>query len=100
MYNENQGDDIMHSANIKIANKMGLHARPASQFVACANKFKSKITIRKLNDSSIVNAKSIVNVLSAAISHGTSVVISAEGVDETKAITALVDLIKDGFGEI
>ncbi|MEG1686852.1 MAG: HPr family phosphocarrier protein, partial [Angelakisella sp.] len=50
----------MYSKKVTIMNKTGLHARPASDFIGCASKFKSKIVIKKLNDEEEANAKSIV----------------------------------------
>lgn len=86
----------MQSNQILIKNKTGLHARPASEFVKAAGKFKSAITI-EFKDKKI-NAKSIVHVLSAGISAGSTIVLTAEGEDEQQAIETLTDVI-DKFEE-
>lgn len=80
-----------------IANKSGLHARPASQFVQTANKFKSSIYVEK-NDKRL-NGKSILSILSGCITQGTKVCLVIEGQDESLAEDALVGLIKSNFGE-
>ena len=90
----------MYSKQVTIHNPSGLHARPASEFVAAAAKFKSRITIRKDEDGAReVNAKSIVMILSQALVTGTTVQITANGEDEMTAVDSLVALIESGFGE-
>lgn len=90
----------MYSKQVTIHNPSGLHARPASEFVAAAAKFKARITIRKDEDGAReVNAKSIVMILSQALVTGTTVQITANGEDEMTAVDALVALIEGGFGE-
>jgi len=90
----------MYSKSVTIHNPTGLHARPASEFVAAAVKFKSRITIQKEEEGAKdVNAKSIVMILSQAMVAGTTVCISANGEDEVAAVDTLVELIEGGFGE-
>jgi catabolite repression HPr-like protein len=71
--------------------KTGLHARPAALFVQEANKFSSEIFVEK--DDKKVNAKSIMGIMSLAISTGTEVFISAEGSDAEQAVNALAILV-------
>ena len=84
----------MTSRTITIINPSGLHARPASEFVAEAKKFGSSITIRDLSDENgeAVNAKSIVMLLTLGIGPGTKVEITAEGPDEAEAVGSLFRL--------
>ena len=91
----------MYSKQTTIANITGLHARPASDFIAAANKFKSDITIRRLQGEDLeeANAKSIVHLLTLGLSQGEDVEISAEGDDEQLAVDSLIDLIDSKFGE-
>lgn len=89
----------MYSRRVTILNKTGLHARPASEFIGLAGKFKSKITIKRLDDEEEANAKSIVMLLSLGLGQGTEVEITAKGEDETEAVDALVALIETRFGE-
>lgn len=69
----------------------GLHARPAARFVQEANKYNAEIYIVKGNKQ--VNAKSIMGVMSLAVSTGTEITITAEGPDEQLAIEALVEIV-------
>ncbi len=80
-----------------IVNSLGLHARPAAQIVRLANRFAADITIAK--DGSGVNAKSIMGVMMLAAECGSSVSIRAEGADADAAVTALAELVAQGFGE-
>ena len=90
----------MYKRQTTVVNKMGLHARPASEFVATAGKFKSAIRIRNLsNNSDEANAKSIVILLSLSLTKGALVQVSAEGEDETRAVDTLISLIDSGFGD-
>ncbi|AEE90893.1 MAG: HPr family phosphocarrier protein [Tepidanaerobacter acetatoxydans] len=87
----------MFQQNVTVKNKTGLHARPAALFVQTANKFKSEVFIEK--DGKKVNAKSIMGVMSLAVSQGTQITISAQGEDEKEAVEKLVELIESKFGE-
>jgi phosphocarrier protein len=46
---------------IEIVNSLGLHARPAAQFVRTASRFESRVTIRAGDRSA--DAKSLMGVL-------------------------------------
>jgi len=87
----------MYEKTVVVKNKTGLHARPAAMFVQTANKFKSEIFLEK--EGKKVNAKSIMGVMSLAVSQGTTVIISAQGDDEREAVEALVELVESKFGE-
>lgn len=82
---------------LKIINKLGLHARASSKFVEVTNKYKSEIFI-EFNDIK-VNAKSILGLLSLAISFEDEFEIFIEGEDEDKALDEINSLIKNKFGE-
>ena len=89
----------MYQVTTTVANKSGLHARPAAAFVASAMKFKSDIRIKNNRTDKENNAKSMVMLLSLAITSGTEVTITANGADEQAAAEALKALIEGGFGE-
>ena len=91
----------MVEKNFVVKNETGLHARPASDFIALANKFRSKIFIQNMDeeDSCKANAKSIVMLIAQGLGKGVTAEISAEGEDEKEAVEALAALIKSKFGE-
>ena len=74
--------------------KMGLHARPAALFVQEANKYTSEIYVKKGDRA--VNAKSIMGIMSLAVSSGTEITLSADGPDEEQAVEALSAMISKG----
>ncbi|GMA57757.1 phosphocarrier protein [Alicyclobacillus sacchari] len=82
---------------VELKNPSGLHARPASLFVAEANKFAAEIFVEAKGKR--VNAKSILGLLTLAISQGTTINIIAEGSDAEQAVEALYNLVASGFGE-
>jgi phosphocarrier protein len=91
----------MVSSQVTIINPTGLHARPASEFVAKAKQFQSRIMIQNVADASAapVNAKSIVLLLTLGLTQGSVAQITAEGADEKEALEALTQLVASGLGE-
>jgi len=87
----------MRREEVRISNKLGLHARAAAKVVHAANQFESDIFVGT-NDEE-VNAKSILGLLTLAASKGTAMVLRAEGRDEDSAVEALLALFNDKFGE-
>ncbi len=87
----------MAERSVRIANRNGVHARPAAEIVKLAARFKSDITI--IRDDLEVNGKSIMGVMMLAAECGSSILIRSEGTDETAAIDTLSAIIADGFGE-
>ena len=85
------------SAELKIQNKLGLHARPAAMLVQATNKFKSEILIKK-NDME-VNAKSILGIMMLAAEHGSSLVLTVSGEDAEQALNAVTELFERKFDE-
>jgi phosphocarrier protein HPr len=83
--------------NLTIQNKLGIHARPAAQFVKIASKFSSDIRVEK--DEEEVDGKSIMGLMMLAAGHGSVIAISTDGDDELAAMDALQDLIDRKFEE-
>ncbi|MDQ0206696.1 HPr family phosphocarrier protein [Alkalicoccobacillus murimartini] len=83
----------MLKSEVKVAIKGGLQARPAALFVQEANRFSSIVNIEK--DGKVANAKSIMGIMSLAIRHDASIVISTDGHDEKEALDTLVDYIQN-----
>ena len=80
-----------------IRNRLGLHARAAAKFVHTATRFTSQIRVTR--DGKTMDGKSIMGILLLAAAAGSSVVITADGADESDALDALCRLIEGGFGE-
>jgi phosphocarrier protein len=87
----------MPSAEARIVNRLGLHARAAAKLTHIAGSYKSEIWLSRSGRR--VNAKSIMGVMMLAAGQGTTVLIEADGEDAEQAIQALLRLIADRFGE-
>lgn len=85
------------SREFTVGNKLGIHARPAAQFVKTASKFSCDIRVEK--DGEEVDGKSIMGLMMLAAGHGSVLQISAEGDDAEQALDALADLITRNFEE-
>ena len=81
----------------RLAGSVGLHARPAAQFVRLANTFGADIQLRK--DGASINGKSIMGVMMLAAEQGSAISIRAIGDDAEAAVAALAALVEGGFGE-
>ena len=82
----------MVEKQVTVGLRAGLHARPAALFVQEANKYASDIFVEKQGKA--VNAKSIMGIMSLAISNGTEVIIKADGTDAAQAVEKLAELIE------
>jgi len=87
----------MPQRDVKILNKLGIHARPAAEIVKAAGKFKSSITI--IRDDLEVNAKSIMGVMMLAAESGATVTLRATGDDAEAALETIAAVIASRFGE-
>lgn len=87
----------MITQEIKIINRLGLHARPAAMLVQTASNFSCEIKISK--DAVQVNAKSIMGVLMLAAEYGSSLQLQCDGTDEKQAAQAITALFESKFNE-
>lgn len=85
----------MPSQEITITNKLGIHARPAAQFVKTSNGFDADITVEK--DGEEIDGKSIMGLMMLAAGHGSSLTITSEGPQANEALEALIALVKKDF---
>lgn len=87
----------MISRQIKIINRLGLHARAAAKFVTLASHFGSNVQLVLRGQN--INGKSIMGVMMLAASQGTELTLITDGEDESGAIEALYELVNNRFGE-
>jgi phosphocarrier protein len=85
------------SADVKILNRRGLHARAAAKFVRAAEQFDADIQVSK--DDQTVPGTSILGLMMLAASMGTLIHIEATGDERDAAVAALVTLIEKRFDE-
>ena len=82
---------------ITIINRLGLHARPAAQFVRIATPYRSEVWVEKEGER--VNGKSIMGLMMLAAGQGSTLKIFCEGPDADKLMEALEQLIQQKFNE-
>jgi len=88
---------VMQIREVEIVNKLGLHARASAKLTKLASQFKCEVWVTRNNRR--VNAKSIMGVMTLAANKGSRIQIETTGDDEIAAMTALVALVEDYFGE-
>ena len=78
---------------VEVKLKTGLQARVAALFVQEATRFTSDVYLKK--DEKVVNAKSIMGLMSLAINNGSLITLIVEGVDVKEAMDALVAYVEN-----
>ena len=90
----------MAETRLQVTSRLGLHARAAANLVRVASRFKSSLTLQRLDGNcEEADAKSILSILTLAASRGTTLRIVASGVDEHEALDAIVGLFSRDFDE-
>jgi phosphocarrier protein HPr len=74
-----------------VKNAQGLHARPAAMFVQVANRFLSRITVKR--DEEVVDGKSIMGILMLGAEQGSVIEVEADGIDAESALAELEKII-------
>ena len=87
----------MQQRDVEIVNKLGLHARASAKLTQLAAKYQCDVSM--VRNGRRVNAKSIMGVMMLAAGKGSTVALETDGPDEEEAMSALVALIADYFGE-
>jgi len=82
---------------VEIINRLGLHARASAKLTQTAGRFASEVWLSR--NGRRVNGKSIMGVMMLAAARGTQIRLETHGPDEDAAMSALVELIEDKFGE-
>ena len=88
----------MKEAEVKIVNRLGVHARPSATLTQTASRFRSAVWFTNAKGRR-VNGKSIMGVMMLAAGMGTAVTLQTSGEREQEAMQALLALIEDKFGE-
>ena len=87
----------MITTTTTIVNKLGLHARASAKLTKLAGSFPCEVWMAR--GERRVNAKSIMGVMMLAAGIGVTVELETHGDQEQQAMTALVTLMNDKFGE-
>ena len=87
----------MLEKEIVVSNRLGLHARASAKLVQLVQGFKS--TVWLVSKGREVNAQSIMGVMMLAAGVGSTIVLRADGPDESAALDAMFDLFQRKFDE-
>lgn len=82
---------------LTIVNKLGLHARAATQLVQLANQFDAKIVLKKGDKEA--DANSVLGLMMLESHQGEQVNVEVEGADAQSALDAIEQLIEGKFNE-
>ncbi len=96
----NDNGQMTKEIRLTIRNRLGLHARPAARFVACASRFDAQIKVSNVTRGrEFVRADSINQVAMLGVRQGDEIAITATGSDANEALATLQALIESNFGE-
>jgi phosphocarrier protein len=87
----------MPKAEAPIVNKLGLHARASAKLTQLAGSYPCEVWMER--NGRRINAKSIMGVMMLAAGKGSSIVVDTEGEQADEALSAILTLIADRFGE-
>jgi len=87
----------MPRIEIEITNKLGLHARASAKLTKIAGSYPCEVWMER--NGKRINAKSIMGVMMLAAGKGSTIVIDTEGEQAEEALSALVALVRNKFGE-
>jgi phosphotransferase system HPr (HPr) family protein len=88
-----KGESVSVQREVLISNELGLHARPAAEFVRRASGFRSEIWLVK--DGKRFSAASLIDVMRANVDCGTTVILEANGSDAEAAVERLAQLVRE-----
>ncbi|MDR3357096.1 MAG: HPr family phosphocarrier protein [Spirochaetaceae bacterium] len=80
---------------VKVINRAGIHARPASMLVGLTKDFKSSVYFEQGQNR--INAKSILGIITLGAMYNSEIKIIAEGEDEQEAVERLMRLFESKF---
>lgn len=87
----------MVSRDFVITTEEGLHMRPAGIVAKEMGKFECEVNI--IFDGKKINAKSLINIISACIKKGAELTFECDGPDEESALEKVQELYDDNFGD-
>lgn len=86
-----------YQTTVVVTNDLGLHARPAALVAKTAQQFAAQVTLSV--DDRLVDAKSILDILSLAAVKGTTLTVRGKGHDAADCIKTIAELVRIQFHE-
>ncbi|MFA5448334.1 MAG: HPr family phosphocarrier protein [Sphaerochaeta sp.] len=87
----------MVTRTLIVANRAGIHARPAASIVKTANQYKSDLFLEK--DTMKINGKSIMGIITLGATYQSTITMICEGPDEEELADAIGALFENRFEE-
>jgi len=92
-------NDATATSSVLLTNAVGLHARPSVKLTRLAKTFTADIEVAPSPEGPWVDAKSIVKVMAVKAAQGATLHFRAKGLDADAALSALRQLVAQGFHE-
>ena len=86
-----------HARDMRIVNRKGLHARATAKFVQCVERFDADIKVTRCGET--VGGDSIMGILMLGAGLGSTITVTAQGVQAVEALDALEALVGNRFDE-
>ena len=87
----------METRQLIVRNRNGIHARAAAKLVTLCARYRSRVVL--FCNGRAAAGKHLIALLTLSAAMGAQLSIEVTGPDEEMAVTAVVRLIQDGFGE-
>ena len=88
-----KGETHLATKELKVLNELGLHARPAAQFVRCVQRYRSEIWL--ISKGTKFHAGRLMDVLLANLDQGAAFTVEASGPDAEEAVEHLERLMTE-----
>ena len=82
---------------VEIVNERGLHARASAKFVQTVDRYDSEVTVTRCGET--VGGRSIMGLLTLGAAQGTTITVTAAGIDAEACLEGIADLLANRFGE-
>ena len=79
------------SKDLTVQASVGLHARPAAEFVKLAQGFNGSVSLKK--EDQVVDGKSMIGILKLAIKQGETFTLTLDGENEENYINNFEELV-------
>jgi phosphocarrier protein HPr len=90
-------EDGVITRELPVINKRGLHARASAKFVQCVELYEAEIKVTRGGET--VGGTSIMGLMMLAAGPGSTITITAKGLEARECLDALEGLLADKFGE-
>lgn len=85
---------------LTVANRLGLHARPAARLVGTASGFQADVSVANVSrDRGPVDARSLIGLVTLSVRRGDEILVRARGAQAAEVLSAVGALAADSFGD-